>query len=115
TLPSNTVANPKGDLKAITTRSGVSYDRPSIPTPVVENKPEVTKDTLNPTNNGNTEDVKPQAVQSKPVTSEPANTPVSASKPNPRLQFHILLGEMMKGIVKKLRTKLRNSIKSLRI
>ncbi|GJY19560.1 hypothetical protein Tco_0391051 [Tanacetum coccineum] len=36
TLPSNTVANPKGELKAITTRSGVSYDGPQIPPPVVE-------------------------------------------------------------------------------
>ncbi|GJV16691.1 reverse transcriptase domain-containing protein [Tanacetum coccineum] len=32
-LPSNTVANPRGDLKAITTRSGVSYDGPPIPPP----------------------------------------------------------------------------------
>nr|GEV18341.1 reverse transcriptase domain-containing protein [Tanacetum cinerariifolium] len=31
TLPSNTIANPKGDLKAITTRSGLVLDRPSIP------------------------------------------------------------------------------------
>ncbi|GJS35036.1 hypothetical protein Tco_0533418 [Tanacetum coccineum] len=31
-LPSNTVANPKSDLKAITTRSGVSYQGPTIPT-----------------------------------------------------------------------------------
>ncbi|GJS11114.1 reverse transcriptase domain-containing protein [Tanacetum coccineum] len=30
-LTSNIVANPKGDLKAITTRSGVSYDGPPIP------------------------------------------------------------------------------------
>ncbi|GKE58102.1 reverse transcriptase domain-containing protein [Tanacetum coccineum] len=30
-LPSNTIANPKGELKAITTRSGVSYDGPLIP------------------------------------------------------------------------------------
>ncbi|GJZ70735.1 reverse transcriptase domain-containing protein [Tanacetum coccineum] len=30
-LPSNTVANPRGDLKAITTRSGVAYDGPHIP------------------------------------------------------------------------------------
>ncbi|GKA87265.1 reverse transcriptase domain-containing protein [Tanacetum coccineum] len=30
-LPSNTVANPRGDLKAITTQSGISYDRPPIP------------------------------------------------------------------------------------
>nr|GEX09720.1 reverse transcriptase domain-containing protein [Tanacetum cinerariifolium] len=84
TLPSNPVANPKGDLKAITTRSGVSYDGPSIPPPVVENKPEATKDTVNPTNNETTEDIQPRVVQSKPVTSEPTNTPVSTSKPNPK-------------------------------
>ncbi|GKA63695.1 reverse transcriptase domain-containing protein [Tanacetum coccineum] len=30
-LPSNTVANPRGDMKVITTRSGVAYDGPSIP------------------------------------------------------------------------------------
>ncbi|GKD36348.1 reverse transcriptase domain-containing protein [Tanacetum coccineum] len=30
-LPSNTVANPRGDLKAITTRSGICYDGPPIP------------------------------------------------------------------------------------
>nr|GEX77574.1 reverse transcriptase domain-containing protein [Tanacetum cinerariifolium] len=100
TLPSNTISNPKSNLKAITTRSGVSYDGPQIPPPpfslpnVVEDKPEATKDTLNPTNNRNTEDVQPQAVQSespvlisKPVTSpisEPVIAPVSASKPNPK-------------------------------
>nr|GEX03295.1 hypothetical protein [Tanacetum cinerariifolium] len=32
-LPSNTVANPKGKLKAITTRSGIVLDGPTIPTP----------------------------------------------------------------------------------
>nr|GEZ24692.1 reverse transcriptase domain-containing protein [Tanacetum cinerariifolium] len=61
TLPSNTVANPKSDLKAITTRSGVSYDGPSISPLVVENAPEDNKDTVIPTNNGNTEDVQPHA------------------------------------------------------
>ncbi|GKF67538.1 hypothetical protein Tco_0197217 [Tanacetum coccineum] len=53
TLPSNTVANLKGELKAITTRSGVSYDGPQIPPPVVEVEPKVTKDTVLP--NGSTE------------------------------------------------------------
>ncbi|GJU70428.1 hypothetical protein Tco_1256687 [Tanacetum coccineum] len=54
-LPSNTVANPKGELKAITTRSGASYDGPQVPPPtsslpkVVESEPEVTKDTVPPT------------------------------------------------------------------
>nr|GEW66892.1 reverse transcriptase domain-containing protein [Tanacetum cinerariifolium] len=32
TLPSNTVPNPKGEMKAITTRSGLAYGGPSIPT-----------------------------------------------------------------------------------
>ncbi|GJV33950.1 reverse transcriptase domain-containing protein [Tanacetum coccineum] len=61
TLPSNTVANPKGELKAITTRSGVSYDGPQIPPPVVEVETEVTKDTVLP--NGSTKDVQPPIVQ----------------------------------------------------
>ncbi|GKD01862.1 hypothetical protein Tco_1172136, partial [Tanacetum coccineum] len=49
-LLSNTVANPRGDLKAITTGSGVSYDGPLIPpTPSplpkeVERETEATKD-----------------------------------------------------------------------
>ncbi|GKB56822.1 hypothetical protein Tco_0913008 [Tanacetum coccineum] len=63
-LPSNTVANPRGDLKVITTRSGVSYDGPSIPPPpsslpkVVEHEPEVTKDTVQPS----TENIQPPKV-----------------------------------------------------
>nr|GEW06083.1 reverse transcriptase domain-containing protein [Tanacetum cinerariifolium] len=77
TLSSNTIANPKSDLKAITTRSGVSYDEPQIPPLVVENEPEATKDIINPTNNGNTEDVQPQEVQSEsPVSTEPAIAPI---------------------------------------
>ncbi|GJR78999.1 reverse transcriptase domain-containing protein [Tanacetum coccineum] len=32
-LPSNTVANPKGELKAITTRSGIVLDGPTVPMP----------------------------------------------------------------------------------
>ncbi|GKA92799.1 hypothetical protein Tco_0814724 [Tanacetum coccineum] len=53
-LPSNTVANPRGDVKAITTQSGVAYIGPTIPpTPSplpkeVERKTEATKDKPNP-------------------------------------------------------------------
>ncbi|GJZ21201.1 reverse transcriptase domain-containing protein [Tanacetum coccineum] len=39
-LPSNTVANPKGELKVITTRSGLVLDGPSIPMPPPFNNPE---------------------------------------------------------------------------
>ncbi|GJV54049.1 hypothetical protein Tco_1449790 [Tanacetum coccineum] len=65
TLPSNTITNPKVDLKGITTRSGVAYQGPTIPTTsssppkVVERETEVTKDTVPPTNNGSTKDVQP--------------------------------------------------------
>nr|GEV94130.1 reverse transcriptase domain-containing protein [Tanacetum cinerariifolium] len=50
TLPSNTITNPKEDLKGITTRSGTSYQGPMIPTssslpPVVERGTEAIKDT----------------------------------------------------------------------
>nr|GEY32353.1 reverse transcriptase domain-containing protein [Tanacetum cinerariifolium] len=71
TLPSNTIANPISDLKAITTRSGVSYDGPQIPPlssfhpKVVENEPEATKDTVTPTNNGSTKDVQPPVVHTE--------------------------------------------------
>ncbi|GKA08939.1 reverse transcriptase domain-containing protein [Tanacetum coccineum] len=60
-LPSNTIANPKGELKAITTRSGVSYDGPQIPPPVVEVETKVTKDTVLP--NESTKDVQTLIVQ----------------------------------------------------
>ncbi|GJX56576.1 reverse transcriptase domain-containing protein, partial [Tanacetum coccineum] len=55
-LPSNTIPNPRNEAKAITTRSGASYDGPPIPPPVVEKEPEVTKDTELPS----TEDIQPQ-------------------------------------------------------
>ncbi|GKE66208.1 hypothetical protein Tco_1520369 [Tanacetum coccineum] len=68
TLPSNNITNPKEDLKGTTTRSGVSYQGPTIPTTsssppkVVKHKTEVTKDTVPPTNNGSTKDVQPLVV-----------------------------------------------------
>ncbi|GJR81569.1 reverse transcriptase domain-containing protein [Tanacetum coccineum] len=90
TLPSNTITNPKVDLKGITTRSGVAYQGPTIPTTtssppkVVERETEVTKDTVLPTNNGSTKDVQPPVVQVQPqmTNSEPVVTPVSAPMPN---------------------------------
>ncbi|GKE56040.1 reverse transcriptase domain-containing protein, partial [Tanacetum coccineum] len=84
-LPSNTVTNPKEDLKGITTQSSVAYQGPTIPTSsspkVVERETEVTKDTMLPTNNGSTKDVQPLVVQVQP-NSEPVVIPVSAPMPN---------------------------------
>ncbi|GKC56098.1 reverse transcriptase domain-containing protein, partial [Tanacetum coccineum] len=72
-LLSNTVANPRGDLKAITTRSGISYDGPPISRPlsplpeVVEREPEVTKDTVQPS----TENIQPPVVQIQAPIDDP--------------------------------------------
>ncbi|GJZ01517.1 reverse transcriptase domain-containing protein [Tanacetum coccineum] len=88
-LPSNTVTNPKEDLKGITTRSGIAYQGPTIPTyspKVVERRTEVTKDMVFPTNNGITKDVQPPVVpvENQNPVSEPVNAPVSAPMPNPK-------------------------------
>nr|GEV30694.1 zinc finger, CCHC-type, retrotransposon Gag domain protein [Tanacetum cinerariifolium] len=99
TLPSNTITNPKKDLKGITTRSGNAYKGPTIhttssPLKVVECETEVTKDTVLPTNNRSTKDVQHLVVQvetqipnSDPIVAlviKPVEVLVSASKPNPK-------------------------------
>ncbi|GJX79668.1 reverse transcriptase domain-containing protein [Tanacetum coccineum] len=78
---SNTVANPRGDLKAITTRKGVSYDGPTIP-PTYSPLPkeagrelEATKDKVKTTSIAH---VQP------PVVQVPILEPDVAPKPNPK-------------------------------
>nr|GEU54946.1 reverse transcriptase domain-containing protein [Tanacetum cinerariifolium] len=95
TLPSNTITKSKEDLNGITTRSGIAYKGPTIPTTssppkVVERKTEVTKDMVPPTNNESTKDVQPPVVQvqtqipnSKPVVApvvEPVEAPANDQK-----------------------------------
>ncbi|GKA84184.1 reverse transcriptase domain-containing protein, partial [Tanacetum coccineum] len=88
TLPSNTITNPKEDLKGITTRSGVAYQGPTIPTTsssppkVVERETEVTKDMVPPTDNRSAKDVQPPVVPVETQNSEPVVVSVSALKPN---------------------------------
>nr|GEW62677.1 reverse transcriptase domain-containing protein [Tanacetum cinerariifolium] len=98
TLPGNTITNPKGDLKGITTRRGTAYPGPTIPTtsfsPVIECETEATKDRVHPTNNRSTKDVQPPVFPTEspiltfePVISptiEPVASPVSALGPNQR-------------------------------
>nr|GFC32046.1 reverse transcriptase domain-containing protein [Tanacetum cinerariifolium] len=59
-LPSNTIPNPKGEAKAITTRSGMSYKEPPIPPTGVNQQEtvEVTTDTELP----NSDDIHPPTV-----------------------------------------------------
>nr|GEX92789.1 reverse transcriptase domain-containing protein [Tanacetum cinerariifolium] len=73
-LPSNTIPNPKGEAKAITTRSGMSYKEPPIPpTGVNQQEPvEVTKDT----EPQNSDDIHPPTVQAEVQKDKPADEPV---------------------------------------
>nr|GEW43061.1 reverse transcriptase domain-containing protein [Tanacetum cinerariifolium] len=86
TLPSNTITNPKEDLKGITTRSGVAYQGPTIPTPskVVKQGTEVTKDQVKTPSLQSTAPVQPPVVQPETQTPvyEPVVAPVSALMPN---------------------------------
>nr|GEZ71962.1 reverse transcriptase domain-containing protein [Tanacetum cinerariifolium] len=59
-LPSNTILNPKGEAKAITTRSGMSYKEPPIPPPDVKQQ-EPTEETTN-TELPSTKDIQPPLV-----------------------------------------------------
>nr|GEY37447.1 reverse transcriptase domain-containing protein [Tanacetum cinerariifolium] len=83
-LPGNTITNPKEDLKGITTRSGVVYQGPTIPTlsKVVKQGTEVTKDQVQTPSSQSTTPVQPSVVQSKTLVSEPVVAPVSALMPN---------------------------------
>nr|GEW30094.1 reverse transcriptase domain-containing protein [Tanacetum cinerariifolium] len=66
TLPSNTITNPKEDLKGITTQSRTAYQGPTIPTTTSSSSPPVVECEI-------------EATKDMPVAS-----PVSASKPNLR-------------------------------
>nr|GEX27582.1 reverse transcriptase domain-containing protein [Tanacetum cinerariifolium] len=90
-LPSNTVLNPREDLKAITTRSGVALAGPSV-SPSSSSKepslvstsfsammPEVTKDTVQPS----TENIQPLVAQKRNPIYEPIVTP----NPKPTIPY----------------------------
>ncbi|GJT99899.1 reverse transcriptase domain-containing protein [Tanacetum coccineum] len=87
TLPSNTIPNPKGEMKAITTRSGVAYEGPSIPTnpspkKVVERETEETTDKEQSNFQGSTAQIPP------PVTPIPIPEPdVPKSLPKPHIPY----------------------------
>nr|GFB34934.1 reverse transcriptase domain-containing protein [Tanacetum cinerariifolium] len=73
TLPSNTITNPKEDLK-------------------VENKSEVTKDMVPPTNNRNTKDVQPSVVQTE--------NPIPNSKPVVAPIIEVLLPLVLRSLTR---------------
>nr|GFD08906.1 hypothetical protein [Tanacetum cinerariifolium] len=72
-LPSNTIPNPKGDAKSITTRSGMSYKESPIPPPGVDQQEpvEVTTDT----EFSNPDDIQPPLVQVEVQLDKPDEEP----------------------------------------
>ncbi|GKC54286.1 hypothetical protein Tco_1077031 [Tanacetum coccineum] len=95
TLPSNTITNPRGEVRAITTRSGLSYTpMPPIPPPLydvneplIEKETEVTKDKVLPS----TKNIQPPVIQkshdpvnpvSSPISPEPSSAQVDNSPPS---------------------------------
>nr|GEX05905.1 reverse transcriptase domain-containing protein [Tanacetum cinerariifolium] len=82
TLPSNTIPNQKGEIKAITSRSGVSYEGPSIPTPkkVMKQETEETMDKEQTNFQGSTAHIQPSVT----LISKPD---VSKTLPKPSLPY----------------------------
>nr|GEV73534.1 reverse transcriptase domain-containing protein [Tanacetum cinerariifolium] len=83
TLPSNTVPNPKGEMKAVTTRSGLAYEGPSIPTSsplekVDEQNTEEILDKEHSNSSGSTAQVQPSVV---PISIPEPDIPRTQSKP----------------------------------
>ncbi|GJQ97108.1 reverse transcriptase domain-containing protein, partial [Tanacetum coccineum] len=84
TLPSNTIPNPKGEMKAITTRSGVAYEGPSIPTnpspkKIVERETEETTDKEQTNFQGSTAQIPPPVI---PISIPEPDVPKTLPKPN---------------------------------
>nr|GEZ58568.1 DNA-directed DNA polymerase [Tanacetum cinerariifolium] len=88
-LSSNTIPNPRNEAKAITTRSGVSYNGPPIPPPVVEKEPVATKDTELPS----TEDIQPPSVQVLKKVQEPIDEPFVVLKAKANLPYPLRLAK----------------------
>ncbi|GKF52639.1 hypothetical protein Tco_0159549, partial [Tanacetum coccineum] len=80
-LPSNTILNPRNEVKAITTRSGLAYDGPLPPMPLPYVNPdkedgketEVTKDKVLPS----TKDIQPLVIQKSHNPVKPVSSPIS--------------------------------------
>ncbi|GJZ57989.1 reverse transcriptase domain-containing protein [Tanacetum coccineum] len=102
TLPSNTIPNPKGEMKVITTRSGVAYEGPSIPTnpspkKVVERETEETTDKEQSNFQGSTAQIpppvtptpilEPDVPKNLPKTTPILEPDVSKSLPKPNISY----------------------------
>nr|GEY40082.1 reverse transcriptase domain-containing protein [Tanacetum cinerariifolium] len=91
TLPSNTVPNPKDEKKAVTTRSGLAYEVPSIPTnssleKVDEQTTEEILDKELSNSSGSTAQVQPPVV---PISIPEPDVPRTQTKPTIPYPFRL--------------------------
>nr|GFB62987.1 reverse transcriptase domain-containing protein [Tanacetum cinerariifolium] len=98
-LPSNTIPNPKGEAKAITTKSGMSYKEPPIPpSGVNQQEPvEVTTDTETP----NSDDIHPPTVQAEVQVDKPTDEPHMKKLRLPTLNDTKMVLELADRIISK--------------
>nr|GFA96507.1 reverse transcriptase domain-containing protein [Tanacetum cinerariifolium] len=88
-LPRNIISNPRADLKAITTRSGVTLAGPSVSLPFkeVDREPETITDQMHEVTKDKvqliTENIQPPVTQ----TQVPIDEPVVAPKPKPTIPY----------------------------
>nr|GEX63594.1 reverse transcriptase domain-containing protein [Tanacetum cinerariifolium] len=106
TLPSNTIPNPKGEMKAITTRSRVAYEGPLIPTnpspkKVVERETEETTDKEQTNFQGSTAHI-------QPLVNPIPEPDVPKTLPKPNIPYPSRLNDQ------KLREKAMNQLEKLR-
>ncbi|GJZ95105.1 hypothetical protein Tco_0667308 [Tanacetum coccineum] len=108
-------------MKAITTRSGVAYEGPSIsnnsfPKKVVERETEETTGKEQTNFQGSTAQIPPPVISiSIPEPDVPKNLPKTTPILESDVPFHILHDVMFKSPVIKLRIKWRRSSKSFKI
>ncbi|GJZ95384.1 reverse transcriptase domain-containing protein [Tanacetum coccineum] len=91
TLPSNTIPNPKGEMKTITTRNGVAYEGPLIPTnhspkKVVERETKETTDKGQTNFQGSTAQIPPPVI---PISVSEPDVPTTLPKTIPIPEFDI--------------------------
>nr|GEZ13174.1 hypothetical protein [Tanacetum cinerariifolium] len=87
TLPSNTIPNPKGEIKAVTTRSGLAYEGPSIPTesPLEKVDKQITEEILGKEHSNSSRST--AQVQSPVVPISILEPGVSRTQPKPSISY----------------------------
>nr|GEX18073.1 hypothetical protein [Tanacetum cinerariifolium] len=91
TLQSNTIPNPKGEMKAITTRSGVAFEGPLIPTNISPKK--VVKRQTEETTDKEQENFQGSTAHIQPLVIPFPEPDVSKNLPKPNIPYSLRLND----------------------